>query len=99
MTKKKTGISRRDFLKTSAALGAGAMLGPAIARDAFAASRARITIYHSRVADSLHPSRHSSSPIYGNWQHIMEPLVEYDYPGGLLGPAGKPLHSEQGGGG
>ena len=79
MTKKKTGISRRDFLKASAALGAGAMLGPTIARDAFAASRDRITIYHSSVADSLHPYRHSSSPIYGNWQHIMEPLVEYDY--------------------
>ena len=79
MTKKKTGISRRDFLKTSAALGAGAMLGPIFARDAFAASRDRITIYHSSVADSLHPYRHSSSPIYGNWQHIMEPLVEYDY--------------------
>ena len=27
----------------------------------------------------MHPYRHSSSPIYGNWQHIMEPLVEYDY--------------------
>ena len=79
MTKRKAGISRRDFLKTSAALGAGAMVGPYIARDAFAASRDRITIYHSSVADSLHPFRHSSSPIYGNWQHIMEPLVEYDY--------------------
>jgi peptide/nickel transport system substrate-binding protein len=78
MTKNKVGIGRRDFLK-SAALGAGAMLGPYIARDAFAASRDRITIYHSSVADSLHPYRHSSSPIYGNWQHIMEPLVEYDY--------------------
>lgn len=79
MTKKKTGISRRDFLKTGATLGAGAILAPYISRDAFAASRDRITIYHSSVADSLHPYRHSSSPIYGNWQHIMEPLVEYDY--------------------
>ena len=79
MTKKKTGISRRDFLKTGATLGAGAILAPTISRDAFAASKDRITIYHSSVADSLHPYRHSSSPIYGNWQHIMEPLVEYDY--------------------
>ena len=79
MTKKKTGLSRRDFLKTGATLGAGAILAPYISRDAFAASRDRITIYHSSVADSLHPYRHSSSPIYGNWQHIMEPLVEYDY--------------------
>jgi peptide/nickel transport system substrate-binding protein len=79
MTKKKTGLSRRDFLKTGATLGAGAILAPYISRDAFAASRDRITIYHSSVADSLHPYRHSSSPIYGNWQQIMEPLVEYDY--------------------
>ena len=28
MTKKKTGISRRDFLKTGATLGAGAILAP-----------------------------------------------------------------------
>ena len=79
MTKRKAGMSRRDFLKRSAAVGVGAMVGPYIARDAFAASRDRITIYHSSVADSLHPYRHSSSPIYGNWQHILEPLVEYDY--------------------
>ncbi len=79
MAKKGRGISRRDFLKRGAALGVGAAVGPYIARDAFAASRDRITIYHSSVADSLHPYDHSSSPIYGNWQHIMEPLVEYDY--------------------
>jgi peptide/nickel transport system substrate-binding protein len=79
MTKKKAGMSRRDFLKRSATLGAGAMLGPYIARDAFAASRDRVTIYHSSVADSLHPYNHSSSPIYGNWQHVIEPLVELDY--------------------
>ncbi len=79
MAKKGRGISRRDFLKRGAVLGVGAAVGPYIARDAFAASRDRITIYHSSVADSLHPYDHSSSPIYGNWQHIMEPLVEYDY--------------------
>ena len=79
MAKKNGGISRRDFLKRSAALGVGAMVGPYISRDAFAASRERITVYHSSVADSLHPYNHSSSPIYGNWQHIIEPLVEYDY--------------------
>jgi len=79
MAKSKRGISRRDFLKKSAALGIGAAVGPAILRDAFAASRERITVYHSSVADSVHPYKHSSSPIYGQWQHIMEPLVEYDY--------------------
>ena len=79
MKKKSRGISRRDFLKTGAALGVGAFAGPYIVRDAFAASRERITIYHSSVADSLHPYNHSSSPIYGDWQHVMEALVEYDY--------------------
>ena len=79
MAKKRTGgITRRDFLKRGATLGAGAMVGPYIARDAFAASRERVTIYHSSVADSIHPYNHSSSPIYGNWQHVIEPLVEFD---------------------
>jgi peptide/nickel transport system substrate-binding protein len=72
------GITRRDFIKRGAALGVGAMVGPYIARDAFAASRERVTIYHSSVADSIHPYNHSSSPIYGNWQHVIEPLVEFD---------------------
>ena len=66
MAKKSRGISRRNFLKRSAAAGLAALVGPYIARDAFAASRDRITIYHSSVADSLHPYKHSSSPIYGN---------------------------------
>jgi peptide/nickel transport system substrate-binding protein len=79
MAQKKPGISRRDFLKRGAALGVGAMAGPYISRDAFAASRDRVTIYHSSVADSLNPYAHSSSPIYGNWQHVIEPLIEMDY--------------------
>jgi peptide/nickel transport system substrate-binding protein len=79
MAKKSTGrITRRDFLKQGATLGAAAMVGPYIARNAFAASRDRVTIYHSSVADSIHPYNHSSSPIYGNWQHVIEPLVEFD---------------------
>ena len=78
MARKKLGISRREFLKRGAALGVGAMVGPYVARDAFAASRDRVTIYHSSVADSLNPYAHSSSPIYGNWQHVIEPLVEFD---------------------
>lgn len=79
MAKKTHGVSRRDFLKRTAAASLGAMLGPTIAREGFAASRDRLTIYNSSVADSLNPYNHSSSPIYGMWQHIMEPLVEYDY--------------------
>ena len=48
-------------------------------RNGYAASRDRVTIFHSSVADSIHPYNHSSSPIYGNWQHVMEPLIELDY--------------------
>ena len=79
MARKKQGLTRRDFLKRSAAAGVGAIVGPCVARDAFAATRDRVTIYHSSVADSTHPYNHSSSPIYGNWQHVIEPLVELDY--------------------
>ncbi len=78
MPKMKLALSRRDFLKKSAGIAIGAAAGPYIFRDAFAASRDRVTIYHSSVADSIHPYNHSSSPIYGNWQHIIEPLVEFD---------------------
>ena len=71
--------SRRNFLKRSALIGAGALAAPYLARNSFAASRDRVTIYHSSVADSINPYNHSSSPIYGDWQHIMEPLIELDY--------------------
>jgi peptide/nickel transport system substrate-binding protein len=79
MASKKTAISRRNFLKRSAALGVGAAVWPGLLRRASAASRDRVVIYHSSVADSIHPYNHSSSPIYGNWQHVIEPLVELDY--------------------
>jgi len=79
MAKTKIDVSRRNFLKKSAALGVGAVVGHSIFRDAFAASNDRITIYHTSVADSINPYNQSSSPIYGNWQHVIEPLVEFDY--------------------
>ena len=79
MASKKTDVSRRKFLKKSAALGVGAAVWPGLLRRASAASRDRVMIYHSSVADSIHPYNHSSSPIYGNWQHVIEPLVELDY--------------------
>ena len=72
-------IDRRTFLKTSAALAVNAAAGRYVKGDVYAASRDRVTIYHSSVADSINPYNHSSSPIYGNWQHVMEPLVELDY--------------------
>jgi len=75
MGRKSRAISRREFLKRGA-LGLGAILSPSIARLSWAASKERITIYNSSVTDSLNPYNHSSSPIYGIWQHIMEPLVE-----------------------
>jgi peptide/nickel transport system substrate-binding protein len=78
VAKQTRGITRRDFLKRGGAAGVGAMVGPYIYRAAFAASRDRVVIYHSSVADSIHPYNHSSSPIYGDWQHVIEPLVEFD---------------------
>jgi peptide/nickel transport system substrate-binding protein len=79
MKKSTRGLSRRQFLKRSAAAAIGAAVAPAFVRDAFAATRDRVTIYHSSVADNMNPYKHSSSPIYGQWQHIFEPLVEYNY--------------------
>ena len=72
-------IGRRQFLTQTAALGIGMAAAPAFLRNGYAASRDRVTIYHSSVADSIHPYNHSSSPIYGDWQHVMEPLIELDY--------------------
>lgn len=79
MRRNKSGINRRDFLKRSAALGLGFAAGPFLPRIVAAASRERITILNSSVTDALNPYNHSSSPIYGMWQHIIEPLVEMDY--------------------
>jgi len=75
----RTTINRRQFLTRTAVVGIGAAVGPFILRNGDAASRDRVTIYHTSVADSIHPYNHSSSPIYGDWQHVMEPLVELDY--------------------
>ena len=66
-------------MKKSAALGVGAVVAPYIYRDAFAASRDRITVYQNTGADSINPYNQSSGSIYGNWQHVIEPLVELDY--------------------
>jgi peptide/nickel transport system substrate-binding protein len=77
--KKNAKVTRRNFLKQSAALGMGALVAPYLYRDAVAASRDRVTIYHNTVADSINPYAQSSGSIYGNWQHVLEPLVELDY--------------------
>ena len=41
--------------------------------------RERLTILSSIGLDSLHPYAHSSSPQYGIWHNMIEPLVEVDY--------------------
>ena len=79
MARGKMSVSRRNFLKQSLMIGTGALAARYLDAKAFAASRDRVTIFHSSVADSIHPYNHSSSPIYGNWQHVIEPLVELDY--------------------
>ena len=72
-------ISRRDVLKGSAALGAAALMHPSLGQFAYAASKDRVIVYNSSAMDNLHPYDHSSGAIYGLWQHMMEPLVEFNY--------------------
>ena len=79
MLRKNTKLTRRNFLNHSVALGMGALVAPYLSRDAVAASRDRVTIYHNTVADSINPYAQSSGSIYGNWQHVLEPIVELDY--------------------
>lgn len=79
MGAEKSGISRRDFLKRGTTAGLGLLLAPSLRGIAWSASKDRITILNSNVVDSLNPYNHSSSPIYGQWNHIIEPLVEVDY--------------------
>jgi peptide/nickel transport system substrate-binding protein len=79
MISNKAAMNRREFLRRGATLGLGALAAPRLAGMAWAASKERITIYNSSVTDTLNPYNHSSSPIYGMWQHIYEPLVEVAY--------------------
>lgn len=79
IAKKQLGIDRRTFLKTGALAGLGMALGNSLIRVGYAASRDRITVLSSIGLDSLHPYAHSSSPQYGIWHNMIEPLVEVDY--------------------
>ncbi len=79
MSSNVTGIKRRDFLKTGVLAGLGAALGGSLIKVSYAASRDRVTALSSIGLDSLHPYAHSSSPQYGIWHNIIEPLVEVDY--------------------
>ncbi|MET0502126.1 MAG: ABC transporter substrate-binding protein [Candidatus Binatia bacterium] len=73
------GVNRREFLKYGV-LG-GIALGASSAWPALstAASRDRLTILSSVSLDSLHPYAYTSSPQYGIWNHMAEPLIEVDY--------------------
>lgn len=79
MGSKNQGIKRRDFLKQGAFAGLGTLLGNAVVRTSYAASRERLTILSSIGLDTLHPYAHSSSPHYGIWNNMIEPLVEVNY--------------------
>lgn len=72
-------ISRREFLKHSTAAGLGMLLAPCLDGLSWAASKDRVTVLNSNMADSMNPYNHSSNPTYGLWQHITEPLVEVDF--------------------
>jgi peptide/nickel transport system substrate-binding protein len=79
MSSKLKGIKRRDFLKGGVLAGLGAALGGSLVKVSYAASRDRVTALSSIGLDSLHPYNHSSSPQYGIWHNMIEPLVEVDY--------------------
>ncbi|HUF41636.1 MAG TPA: twin-arginine translocation signal domain-containing protein, partial [Verrucomicrobiae bacterium] len=72
-------MRRRDFLKQGAFLGVSAALGGALIKTSYAASADRLTILSSVALDTLHPYAHSSSPQYGIWNNMIEPLVEVNY--------------------
>ncbi|HEU4344104.1 MAG TPA: ABC transporter substrate-binding protein [Candidatus Binatia bacterium] len=72
-------MRRRDFLKYGTRAGLGALATASWPRVSLAATKERLTILSSIGLDSLHPYAHSSSPQYGIWQHMIEPLVEVNY--------------------
>jgi len=72
-------MDRREFLKLGAFAGLSAALGGSLAKASYAASKERLTILSSISLDTLHPYAYSSSPQYGIWNHMIEPLVEVDY--------------------
>ena len=72
-------MSRRSFLKSGSVAGFSALLGGSVVKLSYAASRDRLTALSSIGLDTLHPYAHSSSPQYGIWNNMIEPLVEVDY--------------------
>jgi peptide/nickel transport system substrate-binding protein len=72
-------IKRRDFLRYGTIAGFAGLAGAWWPRFSSAATKERLTILSSIGLDSLNPYNHSSSPQYGIWQHMIEPLVEVNY--------------------
>jgi len=79
MQAKRKKISRRNFLKAGALTGLGVLASSGVAKFSYAASKDRLIALSSIGLDTLHPYAHSSSPQYGIWNNIIEPLVEVDY--------------------
>jgi peptide/nickel transport system substrate-binding protein len=73
------GIKRREFLKRASLAGLGAWAGSGMITSSYAASKERLTVLSSIGLDTLHPYAHSSSPQYGIWNNMIEPLVEVNY--------------------
>ena len=79
MSSDSNGIKRRDFLRYSTLAGLAGLAGAPWPRLSFAATKERLTILSSIGLDTLNPYKHSASPQYGIWQHMIEPLVEVNY--------------------
>ncbi|MGH7825738.1 MAG: ABC transporter substrate-binding protein [Candidatus Binatia bacterium] len=79
MRAQNNGINRREFLKQGTVAGLGVLASASWPGVSFSASKERLTILSSVSLDSLHPYAYTSSPQYGIWNHIAEPLVEVDY--------------------
>lgn len=79
MAKDRSGISRREFLWQGTAAGLGLALSPSLGGIGWGATKSRVRVLHGLSWDSLHPYNHSSSPLYGLWEHVLEPLVVYDF--------------------
>jgi peptide/nickel transport system substrate-binding protein len=79
MSQHGTILTRRQFLQQTTALTAGALAGDALLNTANAASKDRVVIYQGVGLDSLHPYGYSGGGINGIWQHMIEPLIVWDY--------------------
>jgi peptide/nickel transport system substrate-binding protein len=73
------GMNRREFLRRSALAGLSVFAGTTLPGVSYSASKDRLTILSSISLSSLQPYSYSSSPEYGIWNHIAEPLVDVDY--------------------